>query len=209
MTGIRPFRKGDLRALYAVALQTGDAGGDASNLYRDGDLVGHIYAAPYAVLEPELTLVAEDEEGVAGYVVGATDTAVWFDRLEREWWPDLRRRYADPSGSPPRSWTADQFRAFLIHHPQPPLAAVVSTFPTHLHLNLAPRLQGRGVGAALLAAGFLEAEGRGVGPAHVGVNAANSRGLRFWAAQGFEGLDLPPEVSGRTIWMGRRSRWGE
>jgi GNAT superfamily N-acetyltransferase len=209
MSAIRPFREGDLRALYDIALRTGDAGGDASKLYQDGDLVGHIYAAPYAVLAPELALVAEDLEGVAGYVVGAIDTSAWFDQLERDWWPNLRPRYADPSGSPPRSWTADQFRAFLIHHPQPPLAEVVKAFPAHIHLNLAPRLQGRGVGAALLAAWVSAAEGRGAGSAHVGVNAANLRGLRFWAAQGFERLDLPPEVSGRTVWMGRRSQGGK
>jgi GNAT superfamily N-acetyltransferase len=203
MLAIRPFQPGDLRDLYAVALQTGDAGKDASSLYADGDLVGHIYAAPYALLEPELTLVAEDGAGVAGYVVGAIDSDAWFDRLERAWWPELRRLYADPSGSPPRTWSPDQFRAFIIHHPQPSPAEVVRAFPAHIHLNLLPRLQGQGVGARLLAAWFAAAEGRGVGPAHVGVNHANSRGLRFWDGQGFARLDIPREIGGRTVWMGR------
>jgi GNAT superfamily N-acetyltransferase len=141
--------------------------------------------------------------GVAGYVVGALDSDAWYARLEREWWPDLRRRYADPSGSPPRSWSADQLRAYMIHHPQPSPRDVVRAFPAHIHLNLLPRLQGQGVGARLLAAWFSAAEGRGVGPAHVGVHHANARGLRFWAAQGFERLDIPREVGGRTVWMGR------
>jgi len=208
MPAFRPFRPGDLRALYAISLLTGDAGGDASHLYDDGDLVGHIYSAPYAILEPDLAVVAEDEAGVAGYVVGAIDTDAWFRRLEREWWPDLRRRYADPSGSPPGSWSADQLRAFLIHHPQPTPAEVVSAFPAHIHLNLLPRLQGRGVGAELLAAWFAAAGRRGIGAAHVGVHRANVRGLRFWASQGFERFDLPPERSGRTVWMGRPSTMG-
>ncbi|HEY1929932.1 MAG TPA: GNAT family N-acetyltransferase [Caulobacteraceae bacterium] len=203
MIAIRPFQAGDLRALYAVALQTGDAGQDASALHQDGDLVGHVYAAPYALLEPDLAIVAADEAGVAGYVVGATDTDAWHDRLEREWWPDLRSRYADPSGTPYRTWSADQCRAFIIHHPQPPPAEVVRAFPAHIHLNLLPRLQGQGVGARLLAAWFDAAGQRDSGPAHVGVNHTNARGLRFWAAQGFERLDIPREVGGRTVWMGR------
>ena len=203
MLVIRSFQPEDLGALYAVSLQTGDAGKDASSLYEDGELVGHIYAAPYALLEPQLTLVAADELGVGGYVVGALDSDAWFDRLESAWWPNLRRRYADPSGSPPRTWSPDQFRAFIIHHPQPSPAEVVRAFPAHLHLNLLPRLQGRGVGAGLLAAWLAVAEGRGLGPAHVGVNHANARGLRFWGGQGFDRLDIPREVGGRTIWMGR------
>ena len=203
MLAIRPFRPGDLRALYAVALQTGDAGQDASGLYEDGDLIGHIYAAPYALLEPDLAIVAEDATGVAGYVVGAIDSDAWFDHLERAWWPDLRRRYRDPGAAPARTWSADQFRAFIIHHPQPAPAEVVRAFPAHIHLNLLPRLQGQGVGSRLLAAWFAAAEGHGVGPAHVGVHHANARGLRFWAGQGFERLDIPREVGGRTVWMGR------
>jgi GNAT superfamily N-acetyltransferase len=203
MIAIRTFQPEDLRALYAIALGTGDAGQDASGLYQDGDLVGHIYAAPYALLEPDLAIVAADDAGVAGYVVGATDTDAWHDRLEREWWPDLRRRYTDPSGTPFRTWSADQLRAFIIHHPQPPPAEMVRAFPAHIHLNLLPRLQGQGVGSRLLAAWLAAAEGRGVGPAHVGVNHTNARGLRFWATQGFERLDIPREVGGRTVWMGR------
>jgi GNAT superfamily N-acetyltransferase len=203
MIAIRQFQPGDLRDLYEIALQTGDAGQDASSLYEDPDLVGHIYAAPYALLEPDLAIVAADETGVAGYVVGATDSDAWHARLEREWWPDLRRRCDDPSGSPPKTWSADQFRAFIIHHPQPSPPEVVRAFPAHVHLNLLPRLQGQGVGARLLAAWFEAAQKRRVGAAHVGVNHTNVRGLRFWAARGFERLDIPREVGGRTVWMGR------
>ncbi len=34
---------------------------DTSHLYADPRLMGHIYAAPYALLEPALALVVEDE----------------------------------------------------------------------------------------------------------------------------------------------------
>ena len=60
MTNIRAFQSDDLAALYAVSLSTGFEGGEASHLYIDPKMMGHIYAAPYAVLEPSLCLVAED-----------------------------------------------------------------------------------------------------------------------------------------------------
>ena len=85
MLNIRPIQPGDIDALYAIALATAWVGGDASSLYRDPKLIGHIYSAPYANLQPELGLVAEDEAGVAGFVVGTADTAAWESRLEREW----------------------------------------------------------------------------------------------------------------------------
>jgi hypothetical protein len=54
---IRPYHPSDLPALYRICLLTGDSGADASQLYRDPELLGHFYAAPYAVLEPDLCFV--------------------------------------------------------------------------------------------------------------------------------------------------------
>ena len=84
---IRRFEAADMDACYAISLATGLAGGDASPLYIDPRLMGHIYIAPYALLEPHLALVVEDSDGVAGFVAGATDTETWEHRLEQDWWP--------------------------------------------------------------------------------------------------------------------------
>jgi hypothetical protein len=63
-----------------------------------------------------MTIVAEDKLGIAGYIVGAYDTATFEARLEREWWPARRDQYADPAGDP-SGWTADERRSFAINHP--------------------------------------------------------------------------------------------
>ena len=126
---IRAAGNGDLEPCYAVSLATGLAGGDASRLYRDPRLMGHLYVAPYLRLEPRLALVVEDEAGVAGFAVGTLDTAAWEERLEAEWWPDLRRRYLDPADVPVEQRTPDQRRAAMIHHPARTPAAVAATCP--------------------------------------------------------------------------------
>ena len=64
---IRPYQPADLDALYEVCLQTGRDGGDATPLYRDHKLLGHVHAAPYALFEPSLAFGAEDEAGGSGY----------------------------------------------------------------------------------------------------------------------------------------------
>lgn len=192
---IRKVAPADLDDLYRICLETGDAGQDATHLYRDPRLVGHLYAAPYAVLEPDFAFVVEDSEGVGGYILGAIDTLAFEARLEAEWWPVLRRAYADPAGDP-KQWGLDEVGAHQIHHPRPPPARITGRYPSHLHVDLLPRLQGRGVGKALIdrwLARMREAGSRGV---HLGVSAENHRAIRFYRAYGFTEFRFPETKPG-------------
>lgn len=200
---IRPFKAADLDDCYAISLATGHAGGDASHLYRDPRMMGHIYIAPYALLAPALTFVIEDAGGVAGFVAGAVDTIAWERRLEKDWWPSLRRQYADPVGVPPDKQTADQRRAAMIHHPPATPAEIAERYPAHLHMNLLPRFQRRGAGSLLLETWLAAARTRGARSFHVGVNRMNVGALRFWEARGFAALIFDRATESRTCWMGR------
>jgi GNAT superfamily N-acetyltransferase len=206
MPGFRRAQATDLDALYAISLATGFAGTDATHLYEDRRLLGHIYSAPYACLEPDLALVVDDAAGVAGFAVGAIDTANWEVRLEREWWPELRMQYPDPGGAP-SNWTADQKRCAMIHHPERTPTNIAREYPAHMHLNLLPRLQHQGLGAVLLRAWLELACERGAPAVHVGVNRANVQALQFWARQGFKPLTADGGAA-RTAWMGRLTSSG-
>ena len=199
MSIIRPYATADLDSLYAIALATGDSGQDASSLHKDGKLIGHIYSAPYGVLEPELAFVVEDDAGVAGYVVGTTDTRAFDAKLERDWWPALRQHYADPAGLAPDALNADQQRMFNIHHPSATPDEVVGPFPAHMHMNLLPRLQGQGLGRGLFTTWWKRAAELGATSVHVGVSPTNPGGLAFWQAMGF--VRLP--VVDNAIWLGQ------
>lgn len=189
---VRPYRPGDLDALYDVCLRTGDSGADATHLYRDRRLLGHVYAGPYAALQPELAFVLEDASGVGGYVLGALDTRAFEARLEKEWWPPLRAAYADPLAAPARpghALTPDQRMAAAIHHPHPSGEGVMAGYPSHLHIDLLPRLQGGGHGRRLvdtLVAALRAAGSRGV---HLGVGARNRNAIGFYRHVGFEELE--------------------
>ena len=196
MAAIRPFRSDDLDALYAICLQTGDHGADATAHYRDPRIIGEIFAAPYALLEPELAFVAEDDEGVAGYVIGTADTRAFEARCEAEWWPRLRALHPNPRGTPPAEWTWDQKRAFQIHRPSRTPDPVVAAAPAHLHIDLLPRLQGQGMGRAMLDVWLWAAGGR----AHLGCDVENVRALRFYDIYGFHRLPSQ-EGSPGTVWM--------
>ncbi|WP_137151523.1 GNAT family N-acetyltransferase [Devosia sp. FKR38] len=195
MVILRAYRPDDLDALYDICLTTADAGKDASADYSDPQLVGHIYAAPYGVVEPERVILAEDEMGVAGYIVGTFDTPAFAAKLEQQWWPALRARYAAPSPD----WTAaDRQRVAGIKAPEVHPADLVATYPAHIHMNLRARLRGQGVGTQLLQRWVAEARAAGVPGIHLGASTANTGGVAFWTRSGFG----PLIDTGRSVWMG-------
>lgn len=200
MVHIRPYRSGDLDALYKICLATGASGADASHLYADREIIGHIYAGPYGVLEPGSALVAEDDAGVGGYIIGTHNTYAFEKRLEAEWWPALRTRYADPPGRS-EAWSADQRMAYLMHHPARTPRRISEPYPAHLHIDMLPRLQGAGLGRRLIAAWLARMAARGVNTAHLGVGPANARAVRFYRKYGFHEIEQLPEPW-NTYWFG-------
>jgi ribosomal protein S18 acetylase RimI-like enzyme len=196
MAEIRAFRRDDLDDLYRICLAT------AANAaaYRDSRLVGHVYAAPYAILCPRSVLVIEDAEGVGGYILGAVDTRNFEARLEAEWWPGLRKAYSDPSDVPRGERNPDQRMIRRIHHPLTTPSEIVADYPSHLHINLLPRLRGRGFGRRLMAEWLGRIREMGSRGAHLAVGATNLRAIRFYRACGFR--ELTPQPTSDPIWFG-------
>ncbi|HWA31806.1 MAG TPA: hypothetical protein VG867_11955, partial [Rhizomicrobium sp.] len=151
------MRVEDRDSLYDICLKTGDAGQDATALYRDPELLGHLYAGPYAALEPESGFVLEDGAGIGGYIVGARDTHAFETRLKAEWWPALCRRYPDPS----LLQQPDRHLAEEIHKPLRTPRMICEPYPSHLHINLLPRFQGSGWGKRMIDRWLAEMRRRG------------------------------------------------
>ena len=201
MVGIRAFRPADLEDLYSICLATGAGGNDASALYRDAKLVGHVYAAPYAILSPKSVFVVEDVEGVGGYIVGVPDTRDFETRLEVEWWPALRVLYHDPSAEPRAGWSRDQLMSYKIHHPSRTAREIVEPYPSHLHINLVPRVRGRGLGRRLMQRWLATVRDMGSGGAHLAVGTDNRRAIRFYRACGFHELERPSRPASAPVWF--------
>jgi hypothetical protein len=58
-------------------------------------VLGDRYAIPYGLYEPDLAFVLYDnvDKKVVGYVLGASDSKAFYERMEREWLPKLREKY--------------------------------------------------------------------------------------------------------------------
>jgi ribosomal protein S18 acetylase RimI-like enzyme len=192
---IRPYRDSDLDDLYRICLLTGDAGEDATSMFDDPRILGDVWAAPYGLFEPSLAFVAEDEAGVGGYIVGALDSRAFEERLEADWWPALRDRYpAPPLELPPDQWTPDQRTAGFIHTPFPVPDELAENYPSHLHINLVPRLQSQGLGRQLMNTLIRALQEQGSAGVHFLVWPDNQRAVGFYRHLGFTMISAEPAV---------------
>ncbi len=108
MITFRPARKNDAAAFYDISHRTGNDGADASELYSNRKLMGDIYSVPYLAYAPDLCIVAKDDHGVLGYVVGVCDSATFARWLEANWWPQLRVTHTEPDQSQKSFWDEEQ-----------------------------------------------------------------------------------------------------
>ncbi|MEO3785976.1 GNAT family N-acetyltransferase [Actinocorallia sp. B10E7] len=197
---IREFRPGDEAAVYDICLRTGASGEDATHLYADPELLGHVFAGPYLRLCPEFASVVDEGGEVLGYILGAPDTRGFETRCEAEWWPPLRERYPDPV-SPA---TPDERMMRAIHHFHPAPDAIVEEYPSHLHIDLLPQTQGKGYGRRLMERLRDQLRRSGSPGLHLGVSPANTRAVGFYEALGLTRVIEDEHV----VWMAERLAGG-
>jgi ribosomal protein S18 acetylase RimI-like enzyme len=203
---IRPARPGDAPGAYYVCLKTADYGRDGEPFYReDPDALGRIFVGPYLAFEPELSLMLEDQEGICGYALAAMDSRAFFGHYENEWRPDLCARFPEPQGDPDR-WTRVELVYHWYHHPDYFCPEPYADFPSHLHIDLLPRAQGRGYGRRMLEQLMEAVRRRGSPGAHLGVSALNIPAFGFYQRLGFKELTRAGAGKEECIYMGKSFR---
>jgi ribosomal protein S18 acetylase RimI-like enzyme len=181
---IRPYHPTDMTALYRICLKTGNSGKDATSLFKDPDLLGHIYAAPYAYYESELCFIATKDGTPCGYILGTKDSEKFYKRLDQEWLPPLRVRCPLP-GISDNSLSA---RIARLIHQEVKLIEEVKAYPAHLHINLLPIAQGQGMGRRLMDTFLEKLISLSVPAVHLGVGKSNTGAISFYEKLGFQRL---------------------
>ncbi len=195
MNRIREAALHDLPGVYRVCLETGASGKDATALFKNPDLIGHVFVGPYIVGQRDLALVVADGEGVAGYLLAAADTRRFEAWAEEHWWPTLRAQYTLTDGDSP-----DDELIRTLHAPPHAPDPVVAAYPAHLHLDLVARVRGQGLGRALVERNLAALRGRGIPGVHLDVAADNENGIEFYRHLGFVELQRLAD----SILMGMR-----
>jgi ribosomal protein S18 acetylase RimI-like enzyme len=195
---LRRARHEDAAALAEICALTGHRGRDARGVYADPSLLAAMYLLPYLALEPMWCWVCcEGDDTPAGYIVGTPDTRRFSQRAETSCWPPLRTQHPLPATDDDGA----QARLTRVLHAGPPTdLPFLHSHPAHLHIDLLPSAQGRGIGTRLMAT-FIEAlREAGVPGVHLGVSAHNPGAIAFYRRVGFETL----QDAGWGLWMGSR-----
>ncbi|HEV8607114.1 MAG TPA: GNAT family N-acetyltransferase [Tepidisphaeraceae bacterium] len=201
---IRPARPGDEPGAYHVCLKTGDNGQDGEPFYReDPDALGRIYVGPYLAFEPDLSLILEDQTGICGYALGAFDSRTFYARYEREWRPNLCSKFPAPQGDA-NQWTRVQQVHNTYHHPDYYMPEPYDSYPSHLHIDLLPRAQGRGFGRRMIEQNMATLRRRGSPGAHLGLSTLNTRAYGFYQRLGYRELTRVGTPEDGCIYMGIR-----
>ena len=204
MTAIRSFRPGDELAIAEVCLRTADAGADAAGILSDDDLWAAVFALPYVALHPDFAFVAEDDSAVVrGYVVAAPDTAGFDAWFRDRWWPRFHERWPLPARAD-RTREAGILRDAWRRGTEPVTteeAQVTAAYPAHLHIDLLPELQGRGIGRRLIDTVLDRLREASVPGVQLGVDPRNTSAQAFYTRLGFAPLTAPPGAFsyGRTL----------
>lgn len=202
MFSIRPYQPDDINDLYRICLKTGDTGADATGLYADPELLGHVYVGPYVTLEPELCFVLtkvnrhkprpgtkagsndkvdDNYPEVCGYVLATRNSAEFRDRCESDWYPSLRRQYRFPDDGD-TSVDAKIIRSIHRGHQSFPS----ELYPAHLHVDLLPVAQGQGYGRQLMHTVFNALQKFGVAGVQLNVGPRNQNAIGFYEHLGFK-----------------------
>lgn len=186
---IRGYRPEDREDVFDVCVRTADSGSDATGLVADESLLPDVFAAPYLDLQPDLAFVVDTGERVVGYVLAAADTASWVQRYRAEYLPGFAARH--PLTEPPT--TREERIVWVGHHPELMIVHDLVRFPAHLHIDLLPEAQGRGLGRALIRVLLGELRARGVPGVQLRYGETNHGAGAFYRRLGFHTLPSTPD----------------
>ena len=179
---IRQYFPRDYEEILDICLRTGKSGKDAGGLFSRPELLGEYYAAPYVVKEPELCFVAAINDKPVGYILGTKDSQEFSEWCERNWFPELRKKYRldDEYASPFEKRIVELIHAG--YFPKEELAG----YPAHLHIDILPVAQGKGVGRRMMNAFLDKLKEMNVPAVHLEVGKKNLNAIEFYKRLGFE-----------------------
>ncbi len=202
--------------LYDICVRTGASGSDATGIYSDDNLLPALYLGPYLELEPMFALVVMDGEIPVGYAVAVPDTDAYVRGYTDQWLEKFSSRYPLNSGVSP----AEEEIRRRGHNPDSILLprSEAAEFPAHLHINILPHVQGRGVGRALIGDLCDLLHTHNVPGVHLGYGPTNTSAGKFYQKIGFHslpssqpespivGVRLPHPLKGASAPLSERKR---
>lgn len=145
---IRPYRAHDRVAIRRICCDTGFLGNPVETIFSDREIFADLFTEPYLSSEPNWAWVAENGEGVAGYLLGSTSPTFQRTLLFSGFQTTLKMIFRSITGRYAKHPRTNKFIRWLLtsgyrEQPRHPAGAA------HLHLNIKKSYRGFGLGPRL------------------------------------------------------------
>lgn len=181
MIEIRQCTLADLPYIYEICWKTGDNGTPLDSAFSDKFKMGHYYAAPYLHHDLGCCFAATEKGIPKGYILGSADTVNYTKWFNSQWLPSVRKLYdleSQGEYGPRETFLNECIKNDTVLHKS------LYEFPAHLHINLLPELQGKGLGRKLMDTFFERCRKKGANRVHLGVSKVNTGALTFYRKMG-------------------------
>lgn len=166
---IRQAQLEDEKAIVDICFET-----RAENLkdHTDKELFALRWALYYLRYETPFCFVAEENGRVIGYILSTPDTAAQEKGYEEKILPLIKEKIS-PSDPNYGLYTAVENTPGVI-------GDFLKKYPAHLHINLTPLCQGKGIGSMLMNMMEDNLKKRGINGVFLGVGESNKAAIRFY-----------------------------
>ncbi len=199
---IRPYQPADKNAIRELCCDTGHAGKPIDGVFPDREIFADFWTGYYTDHEPDAIWIAEIDGRVAGYVTGCFDENQRQRVMSTQILPRLLgKMFLKGLFWESRVWSLIGSAMF----PKKP-EKMETYFPrdprcAHLHINIAPGAQGKGVGTLLIHQLEEQARSKGITMLLAETREDNVPANRFFERLGFHVQELRKgfRVRGQTF----------
>ena len=220
MTDIRTFNEADRAGLRELFGRAGE-GAPSASLWGHEESEAAVYLDPYMDLEPDSLFVAVADGAMVGYLAGCFDGFAFPSESERvEEAIRKHRLILQPRAAAFFARAAADAAWAAIRRESTAADFDDARWPSHLHINVAPKARGTGAADRLMNRWFDRLGEAGSPGCHLQTLAENDRAVRFFERVGFvkhgpalpipglryDGERLHQQTMVWSPWNGRKER---
>jgi ribosomal protein S18 acetylase RimI-like enzyme len=200
---IRNYQPSDKKGVIKVCHETGYMGESAKGRFDDTYLFGLLFCLYYVTYEPKNCFVAFDTktDQIVGYILGSSDTQIQNKIFLRKIIPKIIvRTFLYTIWRYFKSFKALLYmrKANEIHTPILKSNDLLKEYPAHLHINVLPGYQNKGIGMKLLSQLEHKIRSQNIKGIHLITSERNTSAVPFYHKSGFSVYYTSPP--GFSLW---------
>jgi len=190
---VRSYEHRDREAVRYICCETGFMGEPMENQMEGREVFADMWSRYYTDYEPEHLWVAEVEDRVVGYILGALDTHRQ-EQIMREKIAPIIIRKAFTTGFILRLKTIRFVlkSIMVLRRGELRTLNLGREYPAHLHINLLDGYRGLGLGKQLTQSWLEHLASHGVSALHLVTTTYNKQAVAFYKRMGFKPLFESP-----------------